>query len=265
MAKQRGIHQISGKINNLCYYEQKYVNGGLIRRINEAMSERLKTDPVFDNTRRANTIFGGCSIAAASILEFFGSRNTFLFKPYRQALLTKWMQSYMINVNDTSTYPSILGIDLGVKHLPNVIGNIVKNKIRDSFPELPYKIPDIPLGSQAEFVITYQSLINFCTKYKCEGVQISFSNPKYFYGADYSLSAGRYVAGDSNPGGRVSYQNFLKEDPEEDMSFRLSSGDIDDAVTFWIVYALPIKRWVNNRPVFSETGASCGIITFKAI
>ena len=265
MAKQRGIHQISGKINNLCYYEQKYVRGGLIRRINEAMSERLKTDPVFENTRRANTIFGGWSIAAGAILEFFGSRNTFLFKPYRQALLTKFIQSHTINVNETATYPSIFGRELGFKYLPNIFDNIVKNKIRDSFPELPYKISEIPLGSQAEFVITYQSLIDFCTKYKCEGVQISFSGPKYFYGVSYSLNAGRYVAGDSNPGGRVSYQDFLKEDPAEDMSFRLSSGDIDDAVTFWIVYARPIKRWVNNRPIFSETGASCGLITYIAI
>lgn len=72
MAKQRGTHQIAGKINNLVYYEQKYIRGGLIRRQNEAMSSRLKEDVVFSNTRMANSLYGACLMMAGSFLYYFG-------------------------------------------------------------------------------------------------------------------------------------------------------------------------------------------------
>lgn len=88
MAKQRGIHQISGKVNNLCYYEQKYVRGGLIRRINEAMSGRLKTDPVFERTREANSIFGMCSLLSSTFFDAFGSGRREMLYPSVQAKFT---------------------------------------------------------------------------------------------------------------------------------------------------------------------------------
>lgn len=265
MAKQRGIHQISGKINNLCYYEQKYVRGGLIRRINEAMSERLKSDPVFANTREANKIFGGCSLTASALLDFFGSRNSFMFKPYRQALLTKSILSYFVDRSTNSIRPLILSRSSGFNFLPNIFDSIIKNKIRNSFPELPERVSNLELDGQYEFVIRYESLVNFCNKYKCIGVRFSVSNYKYLYSTIFNDEVGGYVVGDSNPGGRVFYQDFMKDDPAEDMSFVSEVGNIDDATTFWIVYANPIIRLENNRPVFKETGASCGIITYLAI
>lgn len=264
MAKQRGIHQISGKINNLCYYEQKYVRGGLIRRINDAMSQRLKTDPVFANTRRANTIFGGCSLVASSLLEFFGSRNTYMFKPYRQALLTKLVQTYLVNKEDTSSYPTILNADQGFKHLPHIIDSIVKNKIRDSFPELPVSLDNLSLGGTEELFFSGQSLINFCTKYKCQGVQVTITPVKYIYAANFNTTEDRYISGESNPGGRVSFLTFTNDGTIEDTTFRLGIDNIEAATTFWIVYATPIIRFVNGRPISGETGASMGVITFRA-
>lgn len=264
MAKQRGIHQISGKINNLCYYEQKYVRGGLIRRINEAMSERLKTDPVFANTRYANTIFGGCSLLASCILDFFGSRNTYLFKPYRHSLLTKLVLSYFFNKNDASKYPLIMTESSGTLYLPGIIDGIVKNKIRDSFPELPNTVYGLNLDDEYTFVFSSRSLLNFCAKYKCEGVQISISNPHYIYALSFDSLTGKYVEADYNPGGRGMYANFLKNEINEDIEFTVSTGDTDDAVTFWVVYATPILFMRSGRPITGETGASCGLITFRA-
>lgn len=89
MAKQRGIHQISGKVNNLCYYEQKYVRGGLIRRINEAMSLRLKQDPIFERTREVNSVFGMCSMLASTFFEAFGYGLKEMYIPSVQARFTR--------------------------------------------------------------------------------------------------------------------------------------------------------------------------------
>lgn len=263
MAKQRGIHQISGKINNLCYYEQKYVRGGLIRRINEAMSERLKTDPVFANTRRANKIFGGCSIYASALLEFFGSRNTFLFKPYRHALLTKLVFKYLINEESSESYPMIPSTSIGITKLSYIIDGVVKNKIRDSFPELPVYAGKFQVDGEYDFVFTSQSLLDFCRRYKCVGVQISISRAHYIYATGFSAETNGYVMPETNPGGRGTTYNILGYEMEEEVIIRSNVGTVDDADTFWVVYAAPILSMHGDRPVTGETGASCGIVSFK--
>ena len=69
MAKQRGIVHLSGRVDNLCYYQQKRVKGGLVRRLNQAMSERAKTGEEFENFRTANSYFGACSMCAGAMLN----------------------------------------------------------------------------------------------------------------------------------------------------------------------------------------------------
>lgn len=264
MAKQRGIHQISGKINNLCYYEQKYVRGGLIRRINDAMSERLKTDPVFARTRHANTIFGGCSMMASTLLGFFGSRNTYLFKPYRQALLTRAVKRYLVNFDDGFEYPVILTRDNGFNNLPEIIKGVVKNSIFDSFIELNRNYSELLIDDTKDFTFNYDSLVSFCKKYKCIGVQLSISRPHHLYSISYQPDTGKYDEPENNSGGRGTYFNWYLDEETSDAVLSISTGSVDDACTFWIVYAIPILSKYQNRPVFGETGASCGLITFSA-
>lgn len=66
MAKQRGLHQIKGKVGEHSYYSQTGVSGGLIRSINQGLSARVKTDAAYANTRLNNVEFGGaCAVAGA--------------------------------------------------------------------------------------------------------------------------------------------------------------------------------------------------------
>lgn len=264
MAKQRGIHQISGKINNLCYYEQKYVRGGLIRRINEAMSERLKSDPLFANTRHANVIFGGCSMMAGVLLSFFGSRNSYMFKPYRHALLTRAIQKYMLSEGLIGGYPYIMERDSGCRYLPDIVNSIVKNSIFNSFVELSKNFLDLSLSDVQSFTFNYDSLVRFCNKYKCIGVQLSVSPAKYMYSSFYSSEIKAYQVPENNAGGRVSYVDWYLNEDDGDVTLSSNTGGIDDALTFWIVYATPIVRKNQGRPVTGETGASCGVVTFLA-
>lgn len=264
MAKQRGIHQIKGKINNLCYYEQKYVRGGLIRRINEAMSERLKTDPVFANTRRANIIFGGCSMMAGLILDFFGDRNTFLFKPYRQALLTKAISKYLLFSDSSSLFPGIIERGSGIFYLPNIINSIIKNSIFNSFPELQNQYYNLSLNDNVDFTFNFESLVSFCKKNKCIGVQLSITRAHYLYNASYSDKTKEYLIPENNIGGRGSHVNWYLNKDDSSVVISSNTGDIDDATTFWIAYASPILYTVGNRPILGQTGASCGMITFLA-
>lgn len=99
MAKQRGIHQISGTVNNLTYYEQKYVRGGLIRRVNEGMSNRLKTDPAFANTRSKNAIFGMCSKIAAAVWSQVSTGMINSTRPSVHARTTRFLYQYFSQQN----------------------------------------------------------------------------------------------------------------------------------------------------------------------
>lgn len=66
MAKQRGLHQIKGKVGEHSYYSQTGVSGGLIRSINQGLSARVKNDAAYANTRLNNAEFGGaCAVAGA--------------------------------------------------------------------------------------------------------------------------------------------------------------------------------------------------------
>lgn len=66
MAKQRGLHQIKGKVGEHSYYSQTGVSGGLIRSINQGLSARVKNDAAYANTRLNNAEFGGaCGVAGA--------------------------------------------------------------------------------------------------------------------------------------------------------------------------------------------------------
>lgn len=64
MAKQSGLHQIRGKVGEHSYYRQSGVSAGLIRQINQGMSQRVKTGEEYANTRLNNAEFGhSCAIA----------------------------------------------------------------------------------------------------------------------------------------------------------------------------------------------------------
>lgn len=77
MAKQRGLHQIKGKVGEYSYYSQTGVSGGLIRKINEGLSARVKTDAAYANTRLNNQEFG----AAADTASLLGKTVVPKFRP----------------------------------------------------------------------------------------------------------------------------------------------------------------------------------------
>ena len=89
MPKQSGIYKLKGKLDGLSYYRQSGVDSQLVRRINTAMSSRVKTSDEFANTRRNNVEFGG----AADVAKLLGAAVQPKFRPmflnFSQSKLTK--------------------------------------------------------------------------------------------------------------------------------------------------------------------------------
>lgn len=77
MAKQSGIHQIKGKIGEYSYYKSTGVQGGLIRSINQGLSERVKKSAEYANARLNNQEFG----AAANVAGLLGKLVVPKFRP----------------------------------------------------------------------------------------------------------------------------------------------------------------------------------------
>lgn len=77
MAKQSGLHQIRGKVGEHSYYRQTGISSGLIRSINQGMSERVKTAEEYANTRLNNQEFG----AACNVAALLGKCVTPKFRP----------------------------------------------------------------------------------------------------------------------------------------------------------------------------------------
>lgn len=89
MAKQSGLHQIRGKVGEHSYYSQTGVIGGLIRQINQGMSEKVKTAAAFANTRLNNAEFGQAGRIASALAKFIEPKYRPMILPFSQSKMAK--------------------------------------------------------------------------------------------------------------------------------------------------------------------------------
>ena len=168
MPKQRGVYQIAGRINDLVYYEQKYIKGGLIRRQNLAMGDRVKNDAVFEGTRVANSLNGGCMMMAAALLDVAGRRESLMQIPSRISRLT----ASILRMYETENGPDkIANIDLS-KYSPYefIVATdlVAKNQLSEWFPTIPRVIKNVERGGNIEITLSSYLLETYC---KASGVQ----------------------------------------------------------------------------------------------
>lgn len=92
MAKQSGIHQIRGKVGEMSYYQQSGVNAGIVRRINQGLSSRVKTAPEFANTRLNNAEFKTAALIGAAASHSVIPAWRSMFRRFAQANMVKRIQ-----------------------------------------------------------------------------------------------------------------------------------------------------------------------------
>lgn len=93
MPQQTSLFKIRGKVDNQSFYYSK--NGGhLIRRINPAMSERVKTEDTFENTRKNAAEFANIAKIMGRLVASFTERNRYVLTPIQSAqLIKKWLKT----------------------------------------------------------------------------------------------------------------------------------------------------------------------------
>ena len=222
MAKQRGIHQISGKVNNLCYYEQKYVRGGLIRRINEAMSGRLKIDPVFERTRSANRLFGAASLLAKSFLQMFDVLSGLLTYPSRQAILTKGFLSY-IREQIAITGDTEININrMNYANFLSITDSVMKNKLGKFFPTFKRYYSELGLEERFELLIRSIELEDYAKRNNADFLFIRIAGPYDVGVMSPSVDSQKYTQ--PTVGGREQVYDTVWSVGSGDYLFRLDIG-----------------------------------------
>lgn len=133
MAKQSGLHQIKGKIGEFSYYRQSGVNSGLIRGINPAMSNRVKTDEAYANTRLNNREFGQACEIAGALGKMVTPKFRAMILPFSQSKMAKALLQ-QIKLDPTADIPwgfRGLGVDPFVA--PVDVLNVLAKRSFDDF------------------------------------------------------------------------------------------------------------------------------------
>ena len=89
MAKQTGLHLIKGKVGEYSYYRSSGIAAPLIRRINQGMSSRVKTDEAFANTRLNNAEFKNANNIATAAFNSVNTRKRGMMRNFAIAAMTK--------------------------------------------------------------------------------------------------------------------------------------------------------------------------------
>lgn len=127
MAKQSGIHQLRGKVRGMSYYRQKGVSDGLARSINQGMSERVKNDAGYLNTRLNAREFGSAGSFAGAAIRAISDRQRTMLKDFATGALAKAVKAL---IAQDSTNPwgerQLVGTDWQTEMLSR-IGTYAKN------------------------------------------------------------------------------------------------------------------------------------------
>lgn len=192
MAKQTGLYHIRGKVGDYKYYGMKGVDGTIMAKQNEGMSERVKTDAAYDNTRRNNYEFGMATSTAGAITRAFSQKWRYLLVPFATAKIAK---EVLAAAKGTSTSdwgdrfvenPEILPL------MASVMPKYVKNDISD--------FSDIAILAKEEegasvIVISGTNLTNDKAKAAgCDGVRVLLFDSKI------NVAEGGYGTSVINPG-----------------------------------------------------------------
>lgn len=231
MAKQGGIHKIRGKIGEASYY-QSQVGGYLIRGINQGMSERVKNDPAFANTRLNATEFGGAGKLAGAMVSAVSLRWRWILSPVATGKLSSAIKNAMAQ-DTTNPWGEREVLLSQMDILQAAYSEFSKNQLPEDFAEFVNKMF---IGQDGSVLEAGDGTLSVSTANEMlakgiEGVQIygylmQVSTP------EFDPAAGKYTTP------RVIVRELAHDDIEVAAGADFEFGSID----------LPISRGVVLKP-----------------
>lgn len=96
MAKGQSTFRQLGKIDGRKYYQVKGVDGIVSQSINQGMSNRVKNDAAYANTRLNNAEFGGAGSTAGAITRGLSQKWRYLLVPFATGKIAKDVRAIMM-------------------------------------------------------------------------------------------------------------------------------------------------------------------------
>lgn len=262
MPKQIGPHQLRGTMNNVCYYQQKGVRTGLSRRINTAMSERLRSGVEYSNTRTANSFFGGCSLLASSIITMLGTRATYYHKFDRQSIMTKGIFELVRGGGVVASTDNITLVNALGGSLSYIYRRICKNPLDVDFPEIQRTLDFQQASSNFDVVFSESSLRAFCLKNGVKDVHIDIVHSCYVYNVERS-ETGKFATPLDGHAIRPVQGDWNILSPN-DLTLSVPSFFRDGAKNFIIIVISPLIQKLSRGSIVKKSGVACGMVeTFK--
>lgn len=242
MAKQSGLHQIKGKVGEHSYYSQTGVIGGLIRSINQGLSEKVKTAEAFANTRLNNAEFGQAGRIASVLAKFIEPKYRPMILPFSQSKMAKQILE-VIKQDSTGVWGQRNINDPAGEAMAPILSSVAKNDFGDW--GISFDAP-VALGEDATLVFSAQ----FESKLAAIGasdalVKVVFANSLI---GKFNTSDNSYTK--SYARGIVALNTTVPTAGAEDMEVLWPSEQ--DAASVWqnnhivVVIVLP-RRLVNGQ------------------
>lgn len=252
MAKQRGIHQIKGKIGDMSYYSQSGVNGGLIRSINAGMSDRVKSSDEYVNTRLNNAEFGQAGRAAAVLIKAITPKYRPMFVNMAQSASLKLMLESI--KESTGDWGQRNFVDVNGEDCARILNPLAKS----DFNEFGISLVNSAQGGVGPTVDVFIDAAQYNDKLTAlganrVGLRLIAASPWIgdYVGGDvkYAQSFARAVNTDfeiQNPDGGTeeTYTPSFRPDPE--------SGWPAHAVHFIVAVIMPMREVNGNMHVLQE-------------
>ena len=157
MAKSSELLALRGKVAGKSFYAMKGVEGTLVRSINEGMSNRVKNDAAYANTRLNAAEFGSAGSMAGAVIRTVSKRWRTILQAFATAQLTKAVRNLIIQ-DTTKPWGERL---LSVLGWPGVVRDAVSRLVKNSYAEnfstgITASAPTIGQKIQANLVTTEQ-------------------------------------------------------------------------------------------------------------
>lgn len=245
MAKQSGLHQIRGKVGEHSYYKQTGVASGLIRSINQGMSERVKTSEEYANVRLNNAEFGQAGRIAKVLGRYINPKYRPMILPFSQSKMCKAiLESIKSDISQWGERN--LPPDTGALSCINALNSVAKNDFDSYGLALSNDGSNYVVSSSEQYVEKLRAIgadgANIIIVNACPwiGTYVSSDN-KYAESFTRALSINGTMTGDSD---EVSIpEGFRPQPPSGWPAFQLE---------FIVVIVLPYRTVSDNDYTLQE-------------
>ena len=175
MAKQHSLIPITGKVGNSSFFYTR--NGGFqMRQLNPTMSERVKTEPNFANTRLQAAEFGAAGSTVSALIRTLMQRYRYILNPKITGDLTQAVYGFIKNDREH---------EFGQRQLPMHFYGMYQQAVNTYFKRKPlvsltnyfdndvqWNGTDDILSFNEKFLVT-DEMKDFMERYNCDQIRFT--------------------------------------------------------------------------------------------